>query len=209
MKKRKALNIVSVITQVAQILIFSVIPFLRLQVASYAPYAEKKHPSYDKYTLYTILQICLKELDGKLVALAILMLFNLVLCIIAVSSKKTKKDGIIHTIIPILMLVVNFLCFGEGFIAVYYYDLTMMAPMNIIYWVVNAMLIVLAIAKRSAVVTEASKEKPEEKQEAVEQAPLVAEKSNADEIKKYKELLDMGAITQEEFDEKKKTLLKD
>jgi uncharacterized membrane protein len=107
------------------------------------------------------------------------------------------------------MLVVNFLCFGEGFIAVYYYDLTMMAPMNIIYWVVNAMLIVLAIAKRSAVVTEASKEKPEEKQEAVEQAPLVAEKSNADEIKKYKELLDMGAITQEEFDEKKKTLLKD
>lgn len=29
-----------------------------------------------------------------------------------------------------------------------------------------------------------------------------------DEIKKYKELLDMGAITQEEFDQKKKQLLK-
>ena len=32
--------------------------------------------------------------------------------------------------------------------------------------------------------------------------------SMADEIRKYKELLDMGAITQEEFDVKKKELLK-
>ena len=32
--------------------------------------------------------------------------------------------------------------------------------------------------------------------------------SKADEIKKFKELLDMGAITQEEYEEKKKDLLK-
>ena len=31
--------------------------------------------------------------------------------------------------------------------------------------------------------------------------------SNADELKKFKELLDMGIITQEEFDAKKKQLL--
>ena len=31
--------------------------------------------------------------------------------------------------------------------------------------------------------------------------------SNADELKKYKELLDSGAITQEEYDKKKKELL--
>ena len=31
--------------------------------------------------------------------------------------------------------------------------------------------------------------------------------SNADELRKYKELLDMGVITQEEFDAKKKQLL--
>ena len=31
--------------------------------------------------------------------------------------------------------------------------------------------------------------------------------SNADELKKYKELLDSGIITQEEFDAKKKQLL--
>ncbi len=36
---------------------------------------------------------------------------------------------------------------------------------------------------------------------------LKAEPSSADEIKKYKELLDIGAITQEEFEAKKKQLL--
>lgn len=35
----------------------------------------------------------------------------------------------------------------------------------------------------------------------------IVETSNADELKKFKELLDMGAITQEEFDAKKKELL--
>ncbi len=38
-------------------------------------------------------------------------------------------------------------------------------------------------------------------------APAAAAPSPADELKKFKELLDMGAITQEEFDAKKKQLL--
>lgn len=37
--------------------------------------------------------------------------------------------------------------------------------------------------------------------------PVVKQTSNADEIKKYKELLDMGAINQEEYDAKKKQIL--
>lgn len=36
---------------------------------------------------------------------------------------------------------------------------------------------------------------------------VIPDKSNADELKKYKELLDSGIITQEEFDAKKKQLL--
>lgn len=39
------------------------------------------------------------------------------------------------------------------------------------------------------------------------QPTIISSSSNADEIKKYKELLDMGAITEEEFDQKKKQLL--
>ena len=37
--------------------------------------------------------------------------------------------------------------------------------------------------------------------------PVTSSTSNADELKKYKELLDSGVITQEEFDAKKKQLL--
>ncbi len=49
----------------------------------------------------------------------------------------------------------------------------------------------------------------EEFKELKENSPLAAAPaiSNADELKKFKELLDMGIITQEEFDQKKKQLL--
>ena len=49
-----------------------------------------------------------------------------------------------------------------------------------------------------------------ERQEQTRNAPVTAPvvtMSNADELKKYKELLDTGIITQEEFDAKKKQLL--
>ena len=60
------------------------------------------------------------------------------------------------------------------------------------------LIIALAVLKRSALVVP-----------KVENQPIVMmkESSNADEIKKYKELLDNGTITQEEFDKKKKQLL--
>ena len=40
-----------------------------------------------------------------------------------------------------------------------------------------------------------------------QEKPVLVSNSNADELKKYKELLDCGVITQEEFDAKKKQLL--
>lgn len=47
----------------------------------------------------------------------------------------------------------------------------------------------------------------EENKNIVVTAPVAESTSNADELKKYKELLDSGVITQEEFDAKKKQLL--
>ena len=41
----------------------------------------------------------------------------------------------------------------------------------------------------------------------IHKVEIVKEASTADELKKYKELLDSGVITQEEFEEKKKQLL--
>lgn len=45
------------------------------------------------------------------------------------------------------------------------------------------------------------------KKEAQSATTFVQQTSAADELKKFKELLDMGVITQEEFDAKKKQLL--
>lgn len=52
------------------------------------------------------------------------------------------------------------------------------------------------------IITKAPNPKPEVSKTKIKQS------SAADEIKKYKELLDIGAITQSEYDEKKKQLLK-
>ncbi len=52
------------------------------------------------------------------------------------------------------------------------------------------------LSKFQTIISELSKEQP-----------IVSNNSAADEIKKYKELLDIGAITKEEFDAKKKELL--
>ena len=50
-------------------------------------------------------------------------------------------------------------------------------------------------------------ERQEKKDTSAPASPTVVSSSNADELKKYKELLDSGIITQEEFDAKKKQLL--
>ena len=60
--------------------------------------------------------------------------------------------------------------------------------------------IVVAFAKRSSFIAE-----PKESKQTV--VNNIQETTNADELKKYKDLLDSGAITQEEFDAKKKELL--
>ena len=58
----------------------------------------------------------------------------------------------------------------------------------------------MAIIKRTSFVVP-----KEEKQPQI--INNIQEKSSADELKKFKDLLDSGIITQEEFDEKKKQLL--
>lgn len=46
-----------------------------------------------------------------------------------------------------------------------------------------------------------------DKNENINQNAIINNNSNADELKKYKELLDSGIITQEEFEKKKQQLL--
>ena len=63
------------------------------------------------------------------------------------------------------------------------------------------------ITNRDDVLNEVSQLLAENQSSSNIQTTIVESSSNADELKKYKELLDQGIITQEEFDAKKKQLL--
>ena len=131
---------------------------------------------------------------------------NAIICLVAAKSQSEDRDSILHTILPII-----------NFIALFFIGQTLMntvvsevsnyvyvrsaEPLFFIELFVLLAIIILSLVKRSSSVVPKEQEKP---QQIINN---IKETSNADELKKYKELLDSGVITQEEFDAKKKELL--
>ena len=130
--------------------------------------------------------------------LCVLFAINIVICFLSVKKNENKKDSVIHIVLPIISM---FLYFVFSLLASMNTDKTIYnsinpptsslgAPYSITLFVLLA-IIVLSFVKRALV-------KEEQKTENL---------SQADELKKYKDLLDSGVITQEEFDARKKQLL--
>lgn len=114
---------------------------------------------------------------------------NLVMCLFGAVSKSQKKDGVMHAILPILLFIFTDWCIlattkeASGFL--------------LIQGLMFALVIVAFIKRSRAIVGETP-----------EKVIITnTQSSSADELKKYKELLDSGVISQEEFDAKKKQLL--
>lgn len=133
----------------------------------------------------------------------VLLLLGSVMCFISALRNNSNRDGVSHTIVSFLSLVVvgwvivmmGLMCDrAESFCVITANGLTV----KVIFILLGAA-VVCNMLKRSSFIT------PKVNKEIVVQHNEPA--SHADEIKKYKDLLDMGAITQEEFDEKKKQLL--
>ena len=141
-------------------------------------------------------------MEGSLgfIPLCVLYLLCSIMCLVSIISKNKEKDGVIHGVLAIML-----------FVSVNWNLITSTSGDHIIsnnfpgglFEIVLFLAVVVAFAKRSPLITGPSKE------ESVPKTIInnVNENTNADEIKKYKDLLDNGAITQEEFDEKKKQLL--
>ena len=114
---------------------------------------------------------------------------NLLMCVFGALSKSKKRDGAMHAILPILLFLFTDWCLlatmkeASGFL--------------LLQGLMFAMVVVAFVKRSRAIVGEA----PETVVVANSQS------TPADELKKYKELLDSGIITQEEFDAKKKQLL--
>lgn len=140
----------------------------------------------------------LHEYSAMLVPIYVLFALSAVMCVISIVSKNTYKDGKAHGAVAILLLIYTlfaFCTFYSSGICVAETSFPLALFISLLFAVV-----VVAFAKRSSFIAESK-----ESQQTV--VNNIQETTNADELKKYKDLLDSGAITQEEFDAKKKELL--
>ena len=129
-----------------------------------------------------------------------------VMCIVSIISKNKYKDGKIHSILAVIL-----------FISVNWNFITIPVPTGdrftsnnfpvAIFELILFLVVVVAFVKRSPLIAPIIKDLPSNNEEQPIIIKGIQETSNADELKKYKDLLDSGIITQEEFDEKKKQLL--
>lgn len=126
--------------------------------------------------------------------LIVLFLLCFVMCIVSIISKKEHRDGRIHSVLAIILFVYANYCiiacsggYGETISSKFPTELFELCLFAVI---------ITSFLKRSTLIA------------GLPEVKIVENNaSSADELKKYKDLLDNGAITQEEYDEKKKQLL--
>lgn len=118
-----------------------------------------------------------------------------VMCIISIVSKSEHRDGKMHGIIPVLWCLIahyNIISLGSQ---VGNWEIIGNNFPTAVFEICALGVVILGFAKRSTLIA------------GLPKVVVKQESTKADELKKYKELLDSGAITQEEYDAKKKELL--
>ncbi len=128
----------------------------------------------------------------------IMLALNAIMCLFSIILKTQKKDSLVHPLLSVIILLWAMPDYNNPW-AEGPREAIALEPCCTLSLILLAIIVVLSFLKRSNLVFPKS------------DAPVVVEKkasaSKADELKKYKELLDSGVITQEEFDAKKKQLL--
>lgn len=123
------------------------------------------------------------------------MIINVILCTISIVKNTTAKDSTWHVVVPIISSINLLLgliqdnCCGNG----------ELSSAMFICLILGIILVFMGFIKKSNFVVP--------KEPVVAQVTINSNSTSADELKKYKDLLDSGAITQEEFEQKKKELL--
>ena len=152
-------------------------------------------------------------IKGNAYALFAIYAIVALMCIISIIVKPQHRDGKIHIVMSIVLFfyAVSMVSVEVGKAVG---DKWMIAESNFptgLYLICLVIVVAISIAKRSTIITglPSTKKSKNGKNDEVTQTVInnVQETTNADELKKFKDLLDSGAITQEEFDEKKKQLL--
>lgn len=201
MSKKKIFNMTEIIVQcLAIILLFNNGMF----------FAKRNECIYH----YSLANVCSEgNMIFFLIFIISMFVANIILCLVSTFKNSDEKDGIIHVILPIINTIIMFAMgpMNAG-IVIHNTDLfdstkvksvvvEHVEPLFFVVIFVLLVIVVIALIKRSDFVIPKGEKQP---QQIINN---IQETSNADELKKFKELLDSGVITQEEFDQKKKQLL--
>ena len=196
MKKKRILNLIEALVQLVCLLILFTVPGMVLVTDPQFAWAQDVSL---KLGTYTFVDFAMYIMHYQCLALIALMALNALLCFFAFISKDKKRDGVVHTVLAVLIFILSLL-YLTGDISPTGYESVPSQILTISGLSCGFVNVVLAIMKRSKYVVNSN-----------ENTPIInnikVDTSDADELKKYKELLDQGVITQEEFDAKKKQLL--
>lgn len=206
---KKTLNIIQLIVSgVVAILMFisGMFEYERWEVV-YAGYSKKKWG-----TPFSLFDILVNSNDTILKIFAFMFILALLVSIIGIVIAICTENNVIARVLTENKFTTAISCcmllfmFGIHFIqliipvdygAEYYYRY----DPTFLYWLVLILLVAIVVIdfyKRTSRVKNAP---------VTIKTNVVQANSNADELKKYKDLLDSGVITQEEFEAKKKQLL--
>lgn len=195
-KKKRQLNLIEFVIQLVTLFSFIVIP-------SATMYSGSISSTSDSITHTT--STTTTSMGGYLLLNAPVFLFlilgfmavNAIICLVSVLGNSTDRDGKAHVAFAI---VAGFLCF---------WSLITDFTLSPVHLEISALYKAFAILCSIAIVAIAVIKRSSRIVPAVEKSAttIIQAASSADELKKYKELLDSGVITQEEFDAKKKQLM--
>lgn len=195
MNRKKSLNIIELLVQLVFMLVLFSFKAVTLIEDIDFKWAQDVNLSLGDYTFF---DFAMTTENYFIVILIGLMVVNAIICLVSAISKDNNKDGIIHTVLAVVICI---------FSAIYLtspatptgYDVIISSTIKMLGIVCALIIAILAIIKRSKYAV------------PVEEKPIInnieVTSSNADELQKYKDLLDKGVITEEEFDQKKKQLL--
>lgn len=196
LKKKRQLNLIEFIVQIVTLVSFIVIP-------SATMYSGSISSTSDSITHTT--STTTTSMGGYLLLNAPVFLFlilgfmavNAIICLVSVLGNSTDRDGKAHVAFAI---VAGFLCFWS--LITDFTSSPVHLEISVLYKafaiLCSIAIVVIAVIKRSSRIVPAVEKSA---------TTIIQAASSADELKKYKELLDSGVITQEEFDAKKKQLM--
>ena len=156
------------------------------------------------YSTYSFFELAIGSTPSLAGFALVILLFiaNIIICLKSANKKTLEKDSLWHATLPIISLVLLLFTLSLiNFHAKVLMAYTWSSSSGCVLLLILVAIIFIGFIKRSNSFSPKKEITPDVINNP-EQTP-----TNADELKKFKELLDMGAISQEEYDQKKKELL--